>query len=108
MWQRFLHDRTADKIAAVLSQRDAAYEDLVLKFLEHFAGIAEALEMLEVVIERMVDAALFGLAAVGGPAMALIFTFSALCGNACSFHFTSQTSAGASGRCAGISVLATI
>jgi hypothetical protein len=31
-------------IAAVLSQRDEAYEDLVLKFLEHFAGIAEALE----------------------------------------------------------------
>jgi hypothetical protein len=31
-------------IAAVLAQHDPAYEDLVLKFLEHFAGIAEALE----------------------------------------------------------------
>ena len=39
---------------------------------------------------------------VGGPAMALIFTFSALCGNACSFHFTSQTSAGASGGIMGL------
>jgi hypothetical protein len=31
-------------IAAVLARRDPAYEDLVLKFLEHFAAIAEALE----------------------------------------------------------------
>ena len=31
-------------IAALLARRDKAYEDLVLKFLEHFAGIADALE----------------------------------------------------------------
>jgi hypothetical protein len=31
-------------IASVLAKRDSAYEDLVLKFLEHFAAIAEALE----------------------------------------------------------------
>jgi hypothetical protein len=31
-------------IAAVLARHDSAYEDLVLKFLEHFAAIAEALE----------------------------------------------------------------
>jgi hypothetical protein len=31
-------------IAAVLAKEDSAYEDLVLKFLEHFAAIAEALE----------------------------------------------------------------
>jgi hypothetical protein len=31
-------------IAAVLARTDPSYEDLVLKFLEHFAAIAEALE----------------------------------------------------------------